>query len=174
MKRKKSVVDPETGLYPCRHPAKDIGHPRVMVLREDACCKASLVAGITIDENRFIYRDLMQVPEQFPHIHVVRIMDIADSAPVPDIPHIKKEWSTAVELCFEILDRTGPDSTNLHGTFEPCRSTPGKHPRNIVITHPEKLGCYLFKVLVEVIDNDDRVFVIEKPAGKGGDPTAPE
>jgi hypothetical protein len=75
-----------------------------MVLCKDTGCKAALIAGIAIDEKRFICRDFLKMPGQFPDIHVVRITDRAGSAPVPDIPHIEKERRAPVEVLFELLN----------------------------------------------------------------------
>jgi hypothetical protein len=59
------VLDPETGLFPCHHTAKDIGDLVVMVLRENACRKASLVPTIATGENGFISRNFPGVMEKF-------------------------------------------------------------------------------------------------------------
>jgi hypothetical protein len=51
---KKSVFDPETGLSLWRHAVEDIGTSLRMVLYQDACCKASFVAGIARDKRGVI------------------------------------------------------------------------------------------------------------------------
>lgn len=42
-----------------------------MVLCENACSKASLVTGIALDEDRFIFRDILEMMRKFPDINMV-------------------------------------------------------------------------------------------------------
>ena len=65
------MLDPETGLFPCRYASKDIDDRLVMVLREDTCCKAPLITGIAIDEYGFIYRNFLEMEWKFPDIDVM-------------------------------------------------------------------------------------------------------
>ena len=60
------------------------------------------------------------------------------------------------------------------GTLKPGRNPTGKDSGDIIISHTEELAGYLFHILVIVIDDDNRVMIVEEPSGKGGDPPAPE
>jgi hypothetical protein len=75
-----------------------------MVLCEDACCKAAFITGIAIDENRFVGRNFLEMVRKFPDITMVRVADMADRAPVPDIPYIEKEWCALFEVFVEFLN----------------------------------------------------------------------
>jgi hypothetical protein len=90
-------------LFPCCHTAKNVGDPPVVILRKDTCCEACLEAGVTVYEHGFIRRDFLQMPGQFSDIDVVRIADMADSASVPDVPHIQDKRGADFELLPEFL-----------------------------------------------------------------------
>jgi hypothetical protein len=62
-----------------------------MVPGKNTCCNAGLVAGIAKNVHRFIHRYFPEMEGKFPHVGMEGIADMADSAPVPDVPHIKKE-----------------------------------------------------------------------------------
>jgi hypothetical protein len=63
----------------------------ILVKGKDACRKASLIARIAIDHNRFVFWDFIKMAGQFPDVDVVGARDMADSMPVFYIPYIEDE-----------------------------------------------------------------------------------
>ena len=88
-------------------------------------------------------------------------------APVPDIPHIKDKRGTAVEPLLEIFNGTDPCGTDLPATFYHATIPPARIPENCHIPYGTGCRSHLLNILVKIIDENDRVLVIEEPAGKG-------
>src|SRR5208337_5310575 len=134
----------------------------------------AFISRIAADNHRLVFRYLADMPGQFTDIDMSGTPDVPDIAPVLHVAHIKKERGFRFEPAFELLHREGRDRCDILCSFCPCREPAEKHPGKIVIPEPDEMPGDLVEALVEIIDNDDRGFIVKEPAGKGRDPFPPD